>query len=130
MARTIPSLRVLIVDDEPLIRWSMAETLKGCGHVVSEASSAETALAAASQSPLAFDVVLLDFRLPDSKDLTLLAKLRRLLPRAQIIMMTAYGTSEVFHQALELGAYRIITKPFELDEVANLVLQAHSARPA
>jgi DNA-binding NtrC family response regulator len=107
----------------------MAETLKGYGHVVSEASSADTALAVASQSTPGFDVVLLDFRLPDSKDLTLLAKLRRLLPRAQIIMMTAYGTSEVFQQALELGAYRIISKPFELEEVADLVLQAHSARP-
>jgi DNA-binding NtrC family response regulator len=42
--------------------------------------------------------------------------------------MTAYGTSEVFQQALQLGVYSVISKPFELDEVAELVLQAYSAR--
>jgi DNA-binding NtrC family response regulator len=128
MAKKSPALRVLIVDDEPLIRWSMAETLSDCGHTVAEAADAAAALAAASEGQKPYDVVLLDFRLPDSNDLTLLGLLRTRIPKAQIIMMTAFGTSELFQQALRLGAYRVISKPFELDEVAELVLQAYSAR--
>jgi len=130
MARKIPTLRVLVVDDEPLIRWSLTETLRDCGHSVSEASDASTALAAATAPERPFDVVLLDFRLPDSNDLALLGKLRRMMPKAQIIMMTAYGTPELFQQARDLGAYRVVNKPFELGAVADLVLQAHSAASA
>jgi DNA-binding NtrC family response regulator len=128
MAKKSPAIRVLIVDDEPLIRWSMAETLSDCGHTVAEAADAATALAAASEAEKPYDVILLDFRLPDSNDLTLLGQLRTRMPKAQIIMMTAFGTSELFQQAVQHGAYRVISKPFELDEVAELVLQAYFAR--
>jgi two-component system, NtrC family, response regulator AtoC len=127
MAKKSPALRVLVVDDEPLIRWSMGEALSDSGHTVSEAADAATALAAMSNGQRPYDVVLLDFRLPNSNDLTLLEQLRTRMPKAQIIMMTAYGTSELFQQALQLGAYRVISKPFELDELAALVLQAYFA---
>ena len=128
MARKIPRLRVLVVDDEPLIRWSVAETLTDCGHAVTEASDARAALAAVRESPARFDVVMLDFRLPDSNDLTLLSSLRALMPQVPIIMMTAFGTPEVLQQAIELGAHQVIHKPFEVDEVSDLVLQAYNAR--
>jgi DNA-binding NtrC family response regulator len=75
-----------------------------------------------------FDVVLLDFRLPDSKDLSLLASIRRISPHAQVILMTAFGTPEVVRGALDLGAFRVVSKPFEMDAVAELVAQAHAAR--
>jgi len=130
MARKIPSLRVLVVDDEPLIRWSLTEALRDCGHRVSEAADASTALAAAATPPRGFDVVLLDFRLPDSNDLALFRALRRLMPRAQIILMTAYGTSELFEEALDLGAFTVVSKPFELGAVADLVLQAAASTPS
>ena len=69
MVKKSPRLRVLVVDDEPLIRWSLSETLEQSGHAVVEAGDAEGALRALSAGR-PFDVVLLDYRLPDSNDLT------------------------------------------------------------
>src|SRR5262245_43761562 len=101
--RDAAAMRVLVVDDEPLIRWSLAQTLsdRGC-HVVETGDAAGTRAAIDER----FDVVLLDFRLPDSDDLALLASIRDRLPRAQIILMTAFGRRDVVEGALALGAYR------------------------
>src|SRR5437762_2337441 len=120
------SPRVLVVDDEPLIRWSVAETLTDRGYEVVEMGDASGARAAVREGR-AFDVVLLDYRLPDSDDLSLLASLRDLSPEAQIILMTAFGKPEVVRGALDLGAYRVISKPFEMSAIADLVVQAHAA---
>jgi DNA-binding NtrC family response regulator len=120
--------RVLVVDDEPLIRWSLAETLSGDGHEVVEAATGQAALSAIDNATAPFDAVLLDFRLPDSDDLVLLGRLRLLLPDASIIMMTAYGTPEMMEQAIELGVYRVVHKPFEIADVAALVVEARRAR--
>jgi DNA-binding NtrC family response regulator len=70
--------------------------------------------------------VLLDYRLPDSDDLSLLASIRTLSPEAHIILMTAFGRPEVVRGALDLGAYRVISKPFEMQAIADLVAQACS----
>ena len=122
------SLHVLVVDDEFLIRWSLAETLVEEGHRVSEAGDGETALKIlGSDEP--FDVVLLDYHLPDSHDLTLLATIRRLAPQAVVIMMTAFGTPEMMDLALGLGAFRVVPKPFDVHDIAPLVLQAHASKP-
>lgn len=120
-------LRVLVVDDELLIRWSLAETLSATGHTVIEAEDGRSALRAVTDLPP--DVVLLDFRLPDSSDLKLLASIRRLSPRSQVILMTAYGTPEIEQRALDLGARCVVGKPFEVHELAALVEQAHASRP-
>jgi DNA-binding NtrC family response regulator len=129
MTHTPALLRVLVVDDEALIRWSLVETLADAGHEVVEASDGATAVKAVSEQGRPFDVVLLDFRLPDSNDLNLLARLRQLAPRATIIMMTAYSTPEVVDGALALGAYRVIGKPFEIGRLAALVAEA-AGRPS
>ena len=117
---------MLVVDDEPLIRWSLCETLEQSGHAVAEAGDARSAIQSVSADG-PFDVVLLDYRLPDSNDLNLLATIRQLAPAAAVIMMTAFGTAEVVAGALGLGAYQVIPKPFEVHDVAALVLQAHAA---
>ena len=117
---------MLVVDDEPLIRWSLAETLEQSGHAVVQASDAGSAIRSMSAGE-PFDVVLLDYRLPDSNDLALLATIRKLAPASAVIMMTAFGTPAVMAGALKLGAYRIIPKPFEVHDVAALVLEAHMA---
>jgi two-component system response regulator AtoC len=117
--------RVLVVDDEPLIRWSVAETLGDRGYAVIEAGSGQDALRALSASKVPFDVVVLDLRLPDSNDLRLLSRIRAWHPELAVILMTAYGTSEIVQGALALGAFRVITKPFEMTELAELVSMAH-----
>jgi DNA-binding NtrC family response regulator len=118
-----PVLRVLVVDDEPLIRWSVAETLTELGHLVVEAGDGASAIRALDEGE-PFDAVVLDYRLPDSNDLNLLATIRRLAPQAAVIMMTAFGTPEVTSGAIKLGAYRVVPKPFEMHDMAELVLQA------
>jgi len=125
---TQPShLRVLVVEDESLIRWSIAETLAEHGHSVVEASSAASAVQAVNEASRPIDVVLLDLRLPDSSTLDLLADIRRLTPESAVLMMTACGTPEVARHALELGAYRVLDKPFDLHALEHLVVEAHNA---
>jgi len=128
MPKNSPTAHVLVVDDEALIRWSVAETLSDHGYEVVESGDGAAALAAVRNASSAFDVVLLDFRLPDSEDLTLLASLRQASPQTKIILMTAYGTPEIVRGALELGAYRVVTKPFEMQDMANLVAEAAALR--
>jgi two-component system response regulator PilR (NtrC family) len=122
--------RVLVVDDEALIRWSLTEMLGERGYVVTEAADARTALEAIQQAAEPFDVVLLDYRLPDSADLRLLGTIRRLAPSSQVIMITAHNSQELSQGAAALGAYRVVNKPFEVESVAALVHQAQLAGAA
>ena len=120
-------LRILVVDDESLIRWSLGETLSDLGHLVSEAGDSETALRTVTDAEGLFDVVLLDYHLPDSHDLVLLSQIRRLAPNTVVIMMTAFATPEMSDAALRIGAYRVVAKPFEVHDMADLVLEAHAS---
>jgi two-component system, NtrC family, response regulator AtoC len=122
-------LRILVVEDEPLIRWSIAETLAQEGHTIVEADDAASAMEAMEDADEDIDVVLLDYRLPDSNDLGLLAKVRRLQPHSAVVMMTAFGTPDVTERALALGAYRVVGKPFDMDVLEPLVVAAHDAVP-
>ena len=111
---------VLVVDDEPLIRWSVSETLSDLGYDVEQASDAAAALRSVTNAARPFEVVVLDLRLPDMNDLSLLGTMRQLLPGAALILMTAFGTAEVLEEAQALGA-TVLNKPFELDELRRLV---------
>lgn len=122
------ALRVLVVDDEVLIRWSLVETLTQHGHLVTEAGDAAGAIGMIADQGPPPDVVLLDYRLPDSDDLGLLSAIRKAAPDAQVILMTAYGTPEVVNGAMALGAYRVVSKPFEIHDLCALVLEAHASR--
>jgi two-component system C4-dicarboxylate transport response regulator DctD len=112
-------LRVLVVEDELLIRWSIVETLTNAGCSVTEAGDAASALQAAAAED--FDAVVLDYRLPDSNDLTLLEALRSQLPESRVVMMSAYGTPDIIHRAQALGVQRFLDKPFEMESLKNLV---------
>jgi DNA-binding NtrC family response regulator len=125
-----PRLRVLVVEDELLIRWAIAETLGGAGHTVIEAETGAAAVRALTNTPEAVDVVMLDYRLPDSNDLALLAAIRRLSPGSGVILMTAHGTPEVTRGAFDLGAYQVMHKPFELHDLEPLLLEAFASRRA
>ena len=120
-------LRILVVDDESLIRWSLSETLTDSGHLVSEAGDGETVLRTLTDGDGPFDVVLLDYHLPDSHDLALLSTIRQVAPKTAVIMMTAFGTPEMSDAALGIGAYRVVPKPFEVHDIAALVLEAHAS---
>lgn len=119
-----PTAAVLVVDDEALIRWALAEGLSESGYAVRLAGSGAEArreLAHFDHEPL---VILLDLRLPDVADLSLLQDIRVRRPDAPVIVMTAHGTAEDARQASALGAFRFITKPFDVGEMVKLVAQA------
>ena len=117
-------LQVLVVDDEALIRWSVAETLADLGFEVVQAVDAVSALAAIDAAEPRFDVIVLDLRLPDMDDLTLLSTIRRRLPQVPVVLMTAFGTPEVVAEARALGVIAILSKPFELGELGRVVIAA------
>ena len=111
---------MLVVDDEPLIRWSVAESLSDLGYDVEQAIDAASALRLVTTSKPPFDVMVVDLRLPDMDDLSLLGTLRQLVPAATLVLMTAFGTPEIVAAAKDLGA-TVINKPFELEELRELV---------
>lgn len=116
---------ILIVDDEALIRWSVGESLEAAGYSVVEAATAAEALAAIGNgNGNGIGVVVLDLKLPDSNDLGLLRRIRSSVPQCRIILMTAHGTPEVLDEALRSGAFAVLTKPFDLSRLVQLVDQA------
>jgi DNA-binding NtrC family response regulator len=116
---------ILVVDDEPLIRWAVREGLEGVGFHVIEAGTAREALASLDGRVIA--VALLDVRLPDSDDLGLLRRFRHQAPGCQVIMMTAHGTPEMMAQAMSEGAFSTVSKPFDMTGVIDLVRAAGAA---
>ena len=121
LAENPSQLSVLVVDDEPLIRWSLRTGLRRRGHEVVEAESAADALESIGSDPDRFKVVVLDYRLPDRQDLSLLADVRRLLPRAIVLMMTAFGDADMRKGALALGARAVVDKPFQVSQLIALI---------
>ena len=117
----IANATVLVVDDEALIRWSVKERLAHEGLTVLEAGTAAGALEQASD---AIDLILLDYRLPDSDGLTVLQKVKELYPDTLVVLMTAYSTVDNAVEAMKLGAFHYINKPFNVDELAVLVHNA------
>lgn len=124
MGREDQSMHVLVVDDEPLIRWAIVETLTQAGHHVVEARDSGSALRALAEAQQRIDVVLLDLRLPDCANLTLLASIRRQSPSSAVVMMTAHATPELDAQARALGVHDVMAKPFDLNGCERLLRQA------
>lgn len=115
---------VLIVDDEPLIRWSVAQSLEAAGYAVAEAATAREALRFFENGPDGISVVVLDLRLPDSSDLALLRRIHELSPDSRIILMTAHGSPEILAEARVSGAYDVLGKPFDMNHVVGMVNEA------
>src|SRR5262245_21285209 len=107
--------RILVVDDEKMIRWSLGEALRGWGFEPVEAATAGAALTSFEAEP--FAAVLLDINLPDGSGLDVLRKLRQREPEAVIIMITANVLVDETIAALRGGAYDFIGKPINLEEL-------------
>ena len=116
------SARILVVDDEKLIRWSLRERLTAEGYDVAEA--ADGAAARELVATDSFALALLDLRLPDTDGITLFKDIRAVQPDVPVIIITAYSTVETAVEALKCGAADYITKPFDMDELALAVEKA------
>jgi two-component system response regulator AtoC len=113
---------ILIVDDEKVLANSLGMLFTDEGHRVTIAYNGDGALRTLSQS--APDIVLLDLRLPDFGGMEVLREIRKSAPDALVIMMTAYGDTATVVEAVKLGAFNYVNKPFELQEILILVNQA------
>jgi len=114
--------RILVVDDEDLIRWSLQQKLSSWGYRTLEAPNGETAISLTeSESP---DLVLLDVHLPDKNGLEVLKTIKEWNPRAAVIIMTAYGVLEDAVAALRLGAYDFVSKPLNFEELRATIANA------
>jgi len=121
---------VLVVDDEPLLRWALSEALTSRGCEVVQAGDARTAIQAmGDRAARQFDVVVLDYHLPDAHDLGLLTTTRRVSPHSHVIMLTALMPPEEIARALALGASHVVQKPIEMEVFTALVLEADRAAP-
>jgi DNA-binding NtrC family response regulator len=121
------ALRVLVVEDERLIRWAIGQTLAAKGYTVVEACDAASARRIMHDTTEPIDVVLLDYRLPDSNDLRLLDDLHRLSPASIVVIMTAQNDPELTAAALDHGARRVLGKPFDLTALDAAVRDAAAA---
>ena len=118
--------RVVICDDEMLIRLWLSEHLADAGYATEATADGAELLAAVAREPA--DVVLLDLRLPDQSGMELLARLKAIDAGLSVIMMTAYGEVETAVSAVRAGAFHFLEKPISLPELKLLIDQALEAR--
>lgn len=112
---------ILVIDDEQLIRRSIAKRLSVAGYNVLEAEDGRTAIERANAG---VDLAILDYRLPDLDGLTILKQLRQLDSDVLVILLTAYASVDTAVEAMKLGAYHFMNKPFDLEALATMVEQA------
>ena len=118
MTREIP-IRLLVVDDEQAIRRLCMTIGESSGFSCSEAESAEAALTRVSSNPP--DIVIADLRLPNLSGSELLRQIKGRWPSTEVVIMTGHGSIESAVEAMKLGAYDYIAKPFRVEELKLLL---------
>jgi two-component system response regulator AtoC len=114
-------IRLLVVDDEQSIRRLCTTVGEGLGFICLEADSGETALALLEEQPA--HIILTDLVMPKMSGLTFLERVKKTLPRTEVAVMTGHGSVETAVQAMKLGAYDYISKPFSPLEELRLFLR-------
>ncbi|HEX4457546.1 MAG TPA: sigma-54 dependent transcriptional regulator [Polyangia bacterium] len=109
--------QVLVVDDERLIRTSLERAFAASGHQAEAADSVASALVALQRKK--FDLVILDLKLPDGQGTDVLKRIVAESPETKVVVITAHGTVTNAVEAMKIGAYDFVNKPFELDELLS-----------
>jgi len=115
-------VRVLIIEDEKLIRWSLRQKFEARGFQVTGVESGAEGLEALDAG--VYDLIMLDYKLPDMTGLDVLRKVRERDKDVVVVMMTAFSSIESAVDAMKLGAYDYIPKPFDMDQLLRAVDKA------
>jgi DNA-binding NtrC family response regulator len=110
--------RILVVDDDEVVRRSYLRSLEATSCQVAAASDGEEALQTMEQNP--FDVVLLDMRMPGQDGLSVLRTIKQKWPESEVVIITGYPTVDSAKQAVQLGAYDYVAKPVGPQDVINV----------
>jgi two-component system response regulator HydG len=110
--------RILIVDDDEVVRWSYLRSLESISRNVEAASDGEEALQTMEQNP--FDVVLLDLRMPGEDGLSVLRTIKQKWPESEVVIITGYPTVASAKEAVRLGAFDYVAKPVGPQDVINV----------
>ncbi len=116
------SHRILVIDDEPVIRELLSDMLSRRGYVVDTAEDGACGLEKAESTQ--YSVVFTDIRMPGMNGVEVYKRLKALSPESRVIVMTGYGLEEMIQEALSLGAFADVKKPFDLELIYGLVDQA------
>jgi DNA-binding NtrC family response regulator len=117
----VPATSILVVDDEALLRMSLRTRLASEGYELLEAGTAAEAFEQLASEP---DLVLLDLHLPDGDGLAVLRQIKQRSPDTVVILMTAFSSIENAVEAMKLGAFHYVNKPFDLEEIMLLADKA------
>lgn len=120
--------RILVADDEQSIAWVLAKALNKKGFIVDTVTDGFAAKAQAKRGD--YDMAILDIKMPGISGLDLLSEFRQQYPEMMVIIMTAESTMKNAVEAMRLGAYDYLTKPFDLDALDAIILKAQNASSA
>ncbi len=110
-------MRILVVDDDPGVRATMARILEFLGHTVAEAATGDEAERLPAHEP--FDAVFADLRLPGTPGDEVVRRLRARWPNLKAVLMTGDADRAEVRAAASAGTWRLLAKPFDLDQVAD-----------
>ena len=111
--------KILIVDDQEMMRDSLAATLARDGHEITAAGDGAAAVQRLSSGR--FDLLISDLKMPKMTGIELLSEAKKLRPEMPVVLMTAFATVQTAVEAMKLGAYDYIQKPFDGEEIKLLV---------
>jgi DNA-binding response OmpR family regulator len=114
--------KILLVDDDSMVRSSLSQYLRARGYHVEDVSTGSEAIEKSASEK--FDVVLLDMLLPDSHGIDVLKEILKSRPKAKVIMVTGFASIESAVASIKKGATYYLSKPFELDQLDLLIRQA------
>jgi len=114
--------RILVVDDDPGMRLAMVETLKRKKYQVDSAEDGASGLTRLSRHP--YQALITDMRMPGMTGLELLGQVKKISPATEVILVTAYGTVQTAVDAMKVGAYDYLQKPFSTTDLETIVYNA------
>ena len=124
MAQAISPLNVLIIDDEQHLCELFTDILARENLVVKSANTAKDGLALLADNPDDFGVVFSDIKLPDMNGIEVLKEIKRRVPELPVVMVTGHANKETAVEAMRLGAYDYLSKPFNVDDVTTIAQRA------